>query len=59
MLIGDQGIRLNLMQKWDMNELDGAGWLHKAKPMPTILDIQERKDWGHILNLKLGSLVAW
>ena len=32
MQIGEQGIRLNLMQKWDMNELDGDGRLHKVKP---------------------------
>jgi len=31
MLIGEQGVRLNLMQKWDMNELYKVG-LRKARP---------------------------
>ena len=31
MLIGEQGVRLNLMQKWDMNELCKVG-LSKEKP---------------------------
>ena len=31
MLIGEPGVRLNLMQKWDMNELYKVG-LSKAKP---------------------------
>ena len=41
MLIGEHGVRLNLMQKWDMNELDGDGRLHKMNQTPTVLDIQE------------------
>lgn len=41
MQIGEQGIRLNLMQKSDMNELYGDGRLHKMNQTPTVLDIQE------------------
>jgi len=31
MLLGEQGVRLNLMQKWDMNELYKVG-LSEVKP---------------------------
>ncbi|MBM2835078.1 MAG: hypothetical protein HW406_2239 [Candidatus Brocadiaceae bacterium] len=30
MLIGEQGVRLNLMQKWDMNELCKVGLSKQA-----------------------------
>ena len=41
MQIGAQGTRLNLMQKWDMNELWGVLICATRNPTPTVRDIQK------------------